>query len=715
MIPPSPRRVPHTITQLDRVRQDDYAWMKDENWQKVLRDPSLLRTDIAEALREENAYTEHCLAPMAPERETLLREMIGRIPPAEDSVPWPDGDWLYFSRFAKDAQHPVYLRRPRRSGGEGQDEAEQVLLDVDALAKAHAYFALAATRHSDDHRVFVYAADTQGSEVYRLHSIDLETGKPFAPVVESASGSFVISPDSAWLFWIYRDDHGRPSRVYRRPLAGGEDVLVFDEPDPGFFLSLAVSASRQWILIERGDHDTNETLLIPASNPTRMPEIASPMVRGERYTLTHWNDRFIILTNTGNAVDFALMQTPDTAPSRENWRDFVPHHPGRYLLGATASRDYLAWSERVDGNIEIHVVKVDAGGNDTGKDIRSQARTIGMQEPAFDLTLLGFLEYDDTVLRYIYESPTTPAHWYDLDMRSGEQVLQKIREVPSGHDPALYETHRLFAVADDGAEVPITVLKRRDTPIDGTAPILLYGYGSYGISMESGFSTSVFSLVDRGWVYAVAHIRGGSEKGWNWFLQGRGKHKPNSFTDFVTCARDLVSRGYGKEGRIVAHGGSAGGLLMGAVANLAPALFAGIAAQVPFVDVLNTMSDDTLPLTPPEWPEWGNPLEDRDAYDLIASYSPYDNIRPVAYPPVLAMGGLSDPRVTYWEPAKWIAKLREVASGGPFLCRINMDAGHGGSSGRFKRLEEVAYVQAFALWAMARRPLTDGAPDTSAP
>lgn len=694
MIPPVPRRVPHSITQLGRVRQDDYAWMKDENWQKVLRDPSLLRTDIAEALREENAYTEHCLAEMAPVRETLLKEMIGRIPPAEDSVPWPDGDWLYFSRFAKGAQHPVYLRRPRAGGD------EQVLLDVEALAKEHAYFALAGTRHSDDHRIFVYAADTQGSEVYRLHSIDLETGQTFAPAVESAAGSFVISPDNQWLFWVYRDDNGRPSRVYRRALAGGEDVLVFDETDPGFFVSLTVTASRKWILIERGDHDTNETRLIPASDPTQMPQIASPLTRGERYSFTHWNDRFIVLTNTGNALDFQFMQTPDTAPSRENWSPFVPHEPGRFLLGATACKTHLAWSERVNGNIEIHVTQHDAQG-----DIRDGAKTIGMKEEAFDLTLLGFLEYGDTTLRYIYESPTTPAHWYDVDMASGAQTLQKIRDVPSGHDPALYETHRLFARAQDGAEIPVTVLKRRDTPCDGTAPLLLYGYGSYGISMESGFSTSVFSLVDRGWIYAVAHIRGGSEKGWDWFLKGRGKHKPNSFTDFVTCGRHLAAQGYGKEGRIVAHGGSAGGLLMGAVANLAPDLFAGIAAQVPFVDVLNTMSDDTLPLTPPEWPEWGNPLEDGEAYELIAGYSPYDNIRPVAYPPVLAMGGLSDPRVTYWEPAKWIAKLREIAQGGPFLCRINMDAGHGGSSGRFKRLEEVAYVQGFALWAIARRPL----------
>ncbi|GBQ12344.1 S9 family peptidase [Swaminathania salitolerans] len=548
----------------------------------------------------------------------------------------------------------------------------------------------------------------QGSEVYRIHTIDLSTGALCAPPIESTAGSFALSPDSRWIFWIYRDDNGRPSRIYRRALTGGEDTLVHDEADPGFFLSISVSASRRWILIERGDHDTNETLLIPAEDPTRNPVSASPLRRGERYSLTHWNDRFIIQTNSEGAVDFKLMQTPENRTARENWQPFLPHVPGRFLLGVSTSRTQLAWAERTDGNIEIHSVASDAEG-----DLRAVARTIGMKEEAFDLSLLGFLEYDAPILRYIYESPTTPAHWYDVDTSTGEQSLRKIRDVPSGHDPALYETRRLFAIADDGAEIPITVLKRRETPCDGTAPLLLYGYGSYGISMDAGFSTAILSLVDRGWIHAVAHIRGGSEKGWNWFLQGRGTQKPNSFTDFIRCGHRLAEAGYGREGRIVAHGGSAGGLLMGAVANMEPGLFAGIAAQVPFVDVLNTMSDDTLPLTPPEWPEWGNPLEDPAAYDLIAGYSPYDGIRPVSYPPVLAMGGLSDPRVTYWEPAKWIARLREIATGGPFLCRINMDAGHGGSSGRFKRLEEVAYVQAFAIWAMNRRPLADGGEENS--
>ncbi|QDH17107.1 S9 family peptidase [Swingsia samuiensis] len=691
ILPPNPRQEPITITQLGRTRSDSYAWMKDENWQQVLRNPATLRSDIATHLKEENSYAEAVLAEVAPLQAELLKEMIGRIPPAEESVPVPDGPWDYYTRFKEKAQHPLYARRLRTEG------QEEILLDVDALAKNFEYYALGHTAHSANHNYFIYSEDVQGSEIYRIQVKDLKTGALCPSPVESTTGSFTISPDSEWLFWIYRDDNGRPSRIYRRPLTGGEDVLVFDETDPGFFLSITTSASRKWIMIERGDHDTNETLLIPASNPTAIPFVAAPLVRGERYSLTHWNDRFIILTNINGAIDFQFMQTPDHQTGREHWKAFLPYKEGHFLLDATASRDYFAWAERKDGNIHIRVTKFGVTG-----DIRSQATTIAMDEPAYDLTLLGMLEYNSPILRYVYQSPTTPAHWYDYDLSNNTRQLMKVREVPSGHNPDQYETRRLFATATNGETIPITVLMKKGQPLNSTAPLLLYGYGSYGIPMDASFSTTAFSLVDRGWIYAIAHIRGGTEKGWNWFLQGRGKTKPNTFTDFIASAHYLISQGYTRAGHIVAHGGSAGGLLMGAIANMAPDLFAGIAAQVPFVDMLNTMSDVSLPLTPPEWPEWGNPLEDPEAYDLIESYSPYDNIQACPYPPILAMGGLSDPRVTYWEPAKWIAKLREIASGGPFLCRINMDAGHGGSSGRFKRLEEVALVQAFALWSIQK-------------
>ena len=697
--PPIARQEPHRIEQLGRVRVDPYAWMKDENWQAVLRDPAALRADIATHLRAENAYANALLEPTTALQAEILAEMKGRLKQDEMSVPVPDGAWEYYARYEAGAQHPVHARRPR-----GVDTGEQVLLDVQALSLGHDYYVVAGGQHSPDHRLYAYAEDAQGSEVYRIQVRDLETGETLPGPVESSTGDFAFSPDNAWIFWTLRDEHGRPTRIYRRPARGGEDVLVYQEADPGFFIGVEVSASRAWIMITCGDQETSETLLIPASDPTAAPRVAAPRVKGERYSLIHWpgaaHDRFIVHTNTGDAIDFTLMQTPVSDPGRESWRPWVPHRPGHFIIGVTAFAGHLAWIERRDVNNRILIVPL---GQADAPDIRAVASEIAVEEEAYLLSLDGSYEFDTTTLRYGYQSPTTPRHSYDYDMATGARTLRKVQEVPSGHDGSAYVTRRLQATAADGEQVPITVLMRRDTPTDGSAPLLLYGYGSYGHAIEASFSTRTLSLVDRGWIHAVAHVRGGSEKGRGWFLDGRGRAKPNSFTDFVACARQLIATGHGSAGGIVAHGASAGGLLMGAVANLAPELFAGIVAQVPFVDMLNTMSDTSLPLTPPEWPEWGNPITDPDAYDLIAGYSPYDNLRAAPYPTILAMGGLSDPRVTYWEPAKWAARLRDVStSGNPVLCRINMEAGHGGASGRFDSLKEAALVQAFAIWAWDR-------------
>ncbi len=690
--PPRARREPKQIVQHGQERTDPYAWMKDENWQTVLRDPAALRADIAEHLRAENRYAETLLEPTRPLQEAILSEMKGRLKQDEMSPPVPDGPFEYYARYEPGAQHPVHARRPR-GGGE-----EEVLLDVQALSAGKDYFVVGAAHHSPDHRLYAWAEDGQGSEVYRIQVRDLETGETLSDPVESSTGDFCFSPAGDWLFWTWRDENGRPARIYRRPSRGGEDTLIYEERDPGFFIGVGLSASRAWISITAGDQETSETLLIAGDDPTAEPRVAAPRIKGERYELIPWRDRFVIHTNTNGATDFTLMQAPLEAPDRAHWTPFVAHRPGHFIIGASVFRDHLAWIERKDVNNRILVLPFAEAGN---ADPRAVAREIAMPEEAFLLSLDGSYEYDTTTLRYGYQSPTTPRHWYDYDMRSGETTLRKTQEVPSGHDPDAYVTRRLHATASDGAEVPITLLMRRDTPTDGSAPVLLYGYGSYGHAIEASFSTRTLSLVDRGWIHAVAHVRGGSEKGWNWFLGGRGPTKPNSFSDFVACARHLIDRKLAAAGRIVAHGASAGGLLMGGVANLAPELFAGIVAQVPFVDMLNTMSDVSLPLTPPEWPEWGNPIEDATAFALIRSYSPYENLAPRPYPAILAMGGLSDPRVTYWEPAKWAAALRDVStSGRPVLCRINMEAGHGGSSGRFDALKEAALVQAFAIWSV---------------
>ena len=415
---------------------------------------------------------------------------------------------------------------------------------------------------------------------------------------------------------------------------------------------------------------------------------------GIRYDVEHWNDRFVIRTNADGATDFKLVTAPEHDPARRNWQDMLPHAPSRFIVAIAAFRDFLVRVERVDANDRIVV---------TGRAYGAE-RTVSVDDDAYALSLGGGYEWDTTTLRTNYESPKQPRQVIDVDMATGERTLRKTQEIPSGHDPARYVVKRLHATASDGARVPITLLARADAFARGACPTLLYGYGSYGIPMQPRFSIVSLSLVDRGWIWATAHIRGGSEKGWNWFLDGRGARKQNTFTDFIAVAETLIAAGHAEAGGIVANGGSAGGMLMGAVANLRPDLWAGIAAVVPFVDVLNTMSDASLPLTPPEWPEWGNPIEDAEAYDRIAAYSPYDQVAAHDYPPILALGGLSDPRVTYWEPAKWIARLRALATGSaPMLLRINMEAGHGGASGRFDHLKEPAFVQAFALWAHARR------------
>lgn len=684
--PPVPRRDPVVITQLGRTRTDEYAWMKDPDWRKVLRDPSVLRPEIRQHLEAENAYMRAVLAPTESLQETLFQEMKGRIREDDASAPEPDGLYAYATRYAAGAQHPLHVRRPRAGG------TEEVLLDEEAEARGKAFYSVGAAGHSPDHSLYAWAVDEQGSEVYRIRIRDLATGKVLDSPVESSTGDFCFSPDSTWLFWTWRDDNGRPARIYRRPVRGtaADDVLVYAEADEGFFIGVRRSASDRYILISCGNQETSEVLRVPADQPTAAPVAIEPRREGVLYDLEHWNDRFVIRTNADGAVDFKLVTAPETSPGRSAWRDLVPHRPGVLVEGVLAYKRWLVRLEKADALNRV-VIRSEDGAE----------HVVAFDEPAFALDLDPGLEYDTDVLRFIYNSMTTPRSWVDYDMARRTRTVVKTQDVPSGHDPARYETRRLNARAADGTEVPVFVLMRKGQKLDGSASLFLYGYGSYGISQEASFSIRALSLVDRGWIWARACVRGGSEKGWGWFLDGRRERKMNTFTDFIACAEHLHAQGYGRPSNTVGCGGSAGGLLMGAVANLRPDLFAGIIAAVPFVDVLNTMSDDSLPLTPPEWPEWGNPLTDPAAYDRITAYSPYDNIAARPYPAVLATGGLSDPRVTYWEPAKWVARLRPAStSGRPVLLKMNMEAGHAGASGRFDDLKETALEYAFALFAV---------------
>ncbi len=683
--PPVPSKEPRRIEQLGRVRVDDYAWMKDDNWQAVLRDPSRLTPEIREHLVAENAYTAAVLAGAGPLRERLFEEMKGRIKEDDSSVPAPDGAFEYFSRYEIGAQHPRHVRR--RRGGNGD---EQVLLDEEAEAKGKAYYAVDAAHHSPDHALYAFAVDEHGSEYHQILVQDLNSGETLADGPQSASGGFTFSPDSQWLFWVWRDENARPAKVFRRPARGGEDVLIYEEHDHGMFLGVGTTADDGHIVIGVQNQETSEEWLIPSADPTAAPVLAQVRREGVRYDLEHWGDRWLIRTNADGAVDFKLMTSAAEVPSADTWREWLPHQAGRLIAGMAAYKNHLVLLERENANDRLLVMDR-AGGE----------HVIAFDEPAHALSLSPGYEYDTTVTRFVYQSPTTPRQWFDYDMTSRARTLMKTQEVPSGHDPAAYETRRLWAVAADGAEVPITVLMKRGAALDGSAPLMLYGYGAYGFPHQATFSTQVLSLVDRGWIWASAHIRGGSDKGWGWFLDGRGFKKKNSFTDLVACAEHLIAEGYGRAGQIAIYGGSAGGLLVGAAANLRPDLWGAVIAAVPFVDVLNTISDASLPLTPPEWPEWGNPIEDPAAYDYIASYSPYDNVAAKPYPAVLARAGLSDPRVTWWEPEKWIARLRDnTTSDRPVMLEVNMEAGHGGASGRFDHLKEVALDYAFAVWAI---------------
>ena len=675
---PSPRLL-HGVTV-----QDDYAWLKDDKWQEVLRDPSLLAPDIRTYLEAENRFTETHLAPTEALQKTLVAEMRGRIKEDDSGVPTPDGPFAYLWKFREGGQHEQIGRTPR-DGGE-----MQTVLDGDALARESDYFKFGGTRHSPDHRLVAWSADVRGSEYFTLRVRRWETGEDLPDILEQTGGGVVWGHDSTFFYYVQVDDNHRPLKVFRHRLGTPQavDVLVYEEKDVGWFTHIEKSSSGRFCVIAGGDHDTTEQHLLDLAQPNAVPRLVAPREKGVRYSVEDRGEELFILTNEGGAIDFRIALAPLATPDRPHWRELVPHRPGVYILGMELFAGHLARLERSNALPSI-VIRDLATGTE---------HVIAFDEAAYSLDMAGGFEFETTTLRFVYSSMTTPAEVYDYDMAGRTRTLRKRQQIPSGHDPANYVTTRILAPSHDGAEVPVSILHRRDFKKDGSAPLLLYGYGSYGMAMPASFSANRLSLVDRGFVYAIAHIRGGSDKGWSWYLDGKREKKTNTFDDFAAAARALITSGYTSAGRIVGHGGSAGGMLMGAVANRAGDLFAGIVAEVPFVDVLNTMLDDKLPLTPPEWPEWGNPITDEAAFRTILSYSPYDNVAAKSYPAILAMGGLTDPRVTYWEPAKWVARLRAtMTGGGPVLLRINMGAGHGGSSGRFNRLDEVAIAYAFAL------------------
>ena len=682
--PPAAPKKTITDTRHGISRSDDYAWLRADNWQAMFKDPSILAPEIRTHLEAENAYMNAAMADTKELQKVLFGEMKGRIKEDDSSVPVKDGPYAYGTLFVTGGEQPHYFREARDGGD------RKLLLNGDKENEGKSYFRLSGLDHSTDHSRGIWGYDDKGSEYFTLKVRDLETGEDLADVLENTGGGGVWAPDGKSFFYTLQDENHRPSKIFHHIVGTpqSQDRLVYEEEDAGFFMGVGGSLLDDYIFIDIHDHETSEYRIIPTSDLTAEPKLVAERETGIEYEMTEGGDVFYILTNDGDAKDFKIMETPADKPGKENWREVVAHKPGTLILNHMAYARHLIWLERKDGLPRIIIRDRHSG----------EEHSIAFEEEAYSLGLQGAAEYDTDVIRFSYSSMTTPSQLYDYNMVTRERTLLKTQEVPSGHNPADYVTRRVFAPAWDGEQVPVTLLYRKDTPLDGSAPCLLYGYGAYGIAIPAGFNTNCLSLADRGFVYAIAHIRGGKDKGFSWYEDGKMEKKTNTFRDFIAAADYLNEQKFTSYAKIIAEGGSAGGMLMGAVANVAPEKFAGIIAAVPFVDVLNTMLDDTLPLTPPEWPEWGNPIDSKEEYEQIAAYSPYDNVGEKPYPPILALGGLTDPRVTYWEPAKWVAKLRDKTTGdAPILLKTNMDAGHGGASGRFQRLEEVAFEYSFAI------------------
>ena len=700
--PPIAPRKPFACPKLHgRRHTDDYAWLRDENWRQVIQNPNLLRSDIRAHLEAENSYKDAALAPVQGLRTALFEEFRGRIKEDDSSVPAKDGAWEYYHRYRAGGQHPVVCRRPagaptptaaegKRGGIRVHTAGEEILLDGDAEAKGMSYHEVGDHGHTWDHRRLGWTADETGSESYTLRVEDLETGLHLDDVIERCAGGFVWAADNRTLLYARLDEHHRPSKVLRHRLGAdaANDVLVYEERDAGFFMDISATESRRFLVIDARDDVTSEVRLIEADRPDGAPVLVAERDPMTQYDVSHHGDRLIILTNANGAEDFKIVEAPIASPGRAQWVDLVPHRPGVLICEFAVYARWLVRLEREDALPRIVVRNLGSG----------EEHAIAFEEEAYSLGLAGGYEFNTDTLRFTYSSMTVPKHVFDYDMRTRQRVVRKMQEVPSGHDPADYVTRRIMARSHDGEAVPVSVLHRRNIAIDGSAPLLLHGYGSYGMSTPASFDTTRLSLVDRGFVYAIAHVRGGTERGYAWYTDGKLTKKTNTFHDFIAAAHALADHGFTRRGRIAIHGCSAGGLLVGACANMAPELFHVIIAEVPFVDVLNTICDDTLPLTPSDWPEWGNPTQSEEAYDCIAAYSPYDNIEAKDYPHVIATAGLTDHRVTYWEPAKWVAKLRATKTDNRLLVlHTNMEAGHGGVAGRLDRLRERALVYAFVL------------------
>ena len=688
--PPVAAKRPHTYTVHGITVEDPYDWLYDKSYPKVYD------AEVLDHLKAENAYFEAKMGGQAAFTEALFTEMRARIKEDDSTVPQKDGDWLYWSEFEEGAQYRKHYRKPV-AGGEAQ-----LLIDENELAKGLEYFRLGAASISKSGRYLAYSTDTNGSERYTARIKDLQTGEHLPDVIENLRSDLVwVKNDTALVYGPSTEEwRTLEAKMHVIGTPTSEDVTLYKEEDQSFGVGAGLSAQEDWLVIATGDNETSEVRLVPADNPTAAPILVRPRKKGVEYSVDVRDGELWVLTNDDH-INFRLAKASLKAPGE--WQTVIAGSDEFYLTGFDLFKDFFVTEGRLNGLDQIQLRQYAAPAKIT---------PITFPEPSYTAGLSNNPEYDMKKLRLAYQSMVTPSTVYDYDVKTGKLATLKTQEIPSGYDPKLYVSERLTITARDGTQVPVSVVMRKDRAeilkkagIEGPGPLHLYAYGAYGISIPPGFSTSRLSLVDRGFAYAIAHIRGGDDLGRRWYLGGKLFERRNTFNDFVDAGRGLIAKGYTAEGKVTASGGSAGGELMGAVINLDPAQYGAVVAHVPFVDVVNTMLNEKLPLTPGEWQEWGNPITDKAAFAYMLSYSPYDQVTAKAYPPLMVTAGLNDPRVTYWEPAKWVAKLREVKTDDNLLVfKTNMGAGHGGQSGRWNSLKETAEEFAFILWQMGMAP-----------
>ena len=690
-LPPRHARIPTDVGGLGYHRMDDYAWFQPQDWHAVLKAPDALSDTIKAVVKAENDYTDAMLAPSAPLQRQLIKRMQALDAQEGAALQVRDGDFAYYQRSGADGDHLVYARRPVGGG------AEQILLDVGFEAKGKKYYQLSwgGPQHSQDGRLFGWATDHTGADMFAVKVRDIASGKMVVDDIDEAFAGFAFSPDGRYLYWIGRTDKGRPSKVFRREIGVGgpaADTLIYENLDPAFYMTLRTTVAGGYVVIHMYSGDLSEVRLVPMANPTATPVLVEARTPGLHYDVEEWNGGLLVLTNADGAVDFKLMTTSPDAPGRANWKPFVAHQAGRFISAIHPFADYLVREEWRDALPRLVLMSKD------GKE-----QEISFDEAAYALNVPPGQGWHSPTLAFSYQSPRTPRAPCQLTLASGEVVRADKADV-AVYDRERYEVRRLVAAADDGAQIPITVLMRKGQKLDGSAPLFLYGYGSYGATVDADFSSSALAQVEQGWIYAIAHVRGGAERGSDWWRSVLKQGKKKTFTDFITCAEHLIAHGYTRKRRIVAHGFSAGGLLMGAIYTMRPDLWAGVIARVPFLDVLTTMEHyDTHPLGTTSFPYWGDPHVPEE-YAYMASYSPYDHLRAAAYPALLAVGSVADNRVAFWEPLKFAVKTRTLTTAGnPILSRTAMYAGHAGDPGAKAQYLQKASFVAFAIWAADRK------------